>query len=819
MINARRKCIHNHKVTKAFKTILVNNFLSRVIQATLTLVILLSLFCSSYTEASDPPAVATKTKTAGGYSTTPASFTISATQEILWEANYLGSPPEGNDFYLYRNPTNLIEFPLSTSLSPGLNTGTYILSPDTYNISINYLGMGPGSYTIYCNRTASISVLSISGDSEHDFGEWPEGETSSPSTFTIKSAGDDYDLPVTISDVALSSGDISHFEITDIPTGQQVPPDKIFRVKFKAGSISGTTPQTFTANITVSGTSTIAVPPVTITVSGTTEPKIPDIECGASDLGSADWKTGEVKTFNYSFRNIGTDSLILTDILLFNDPESSTAFSLSGTPSLDPVLPGDSRTVKIQFAPPFSGGEATYNGHLEIHSNDPDEPIKSCPPFTATAHHPVPKLHLYTSEIDYREVERDYRFHQAVKIANSGDADLTFNIELEDSTDLDVSEFELDLGPKTIPAAIPETEEIELYEMTFHPTSNGAKEISIVINNTNEEPTSTSNTIRLYGSGTDPIPLSTMLVMDRSASMNGNCGTVRKIEAARDAGKLYTELIEDSSDWLGITRYNHTYDTPVHLALISSNRIAAVDLLNGINDMSKLKPDGDTCIGGGMQTASADYSLSPAGNSLAMIVLTDGKENTSPMIADVKLGIHSAYPNLQIFCVGVGDPIETGEWGIEGVETDTLQAIADEFKGMFRVIQSLSGENRYDLESFYFKVFAKATGRSVVLDPMYIVPSISPGIWKVATVDIATCDRDVYFLVMSDVIGSETEILLKDPTGQTIVPGATVGGIAVHVKSWDKYKLFKIKFPPRSMASSYAGTWELLLNELVASKN
>ena len=36
------------------------------------------------------------------------------------------------------------------------------------------------------------------------------------------------------------------------------------------------------------------------------------------------------------------------------------------------------------------------------------------------------------------------------------------------------------------------------------------------------------------------------------------------------------------------------------------------------------------------QTAALDYRLAPSENSKAMIVLTDGKENTAPFIASVK---------------------------------------------------------------------------------------------------------------------------------------------------------------------------------------
>lgn len=196
-----------------------------------------------------------------------------------------------------------------------------------------------------------------------------------------------------------------------------------------------------------------------------------------------------------------------------------------------------------------------------------------------------------------------------------------------------------------------------------------------------------------------------------------------------------------------------------------------------------------------------------------MIVLTDGKENEEPYIDAVKQGIYDANPNLHIYCVGIGNPVETGPWGNDGVQTEKLEAIATETGGMFRVLQSIAGATRYDLEAFYFKVFANATGRQTILDPLYVLP-ISPTLTEVAQVNIVACDRDADFLIISELFkirGFELQIYLQDPTGQVMEAGAVIGGIAIHVKSWDKYKLVRIKFPSRVESQTYTGTWRLFL--------
>ena len=115
------------------------------------------------------------TATKDDYGVVHATFTITSAQEIVWEAIYTGTPgPEGNSFYLHTPGALLNEIPLSTNLSAGYNTGTHYLDPGTYNISIEYMFMGPGTYTINYNHTASIEVSPIS----YGFGSYFEGENS-----------------------------------------------------------------------------------------------------------------------------------------------------------------------------------------------------------------------------------------------------------------------------------------------------------------------------------------------------------------------------------------------------------------------------------------------------------------------------------------------------------------------------------------------------------------------------------------------------------------------------------------------------------------
>lgn len=103
-------------------------------------------------QATTMSVTATKTKDASGTSVTEAMFSIAQAQKIFWTATYTGGPTDGNDFYLYTDPTNLIQYPLTTNGAP---SGNMMLQPGTYHISIRFLGMGPGIYTVKYDPTGN----------------------------------------------------------------------------------------------------------------------------------------------------------------------------------------------------------------------------------------------------------------------------------------------------------------------------------------------------------------------------------------------------------------------------------------------------------------------------------------------------------------------------------------------------------------------------------------------------------------------------------------------------------------------------------------
>lgn len=365
--------------------------------------------------ASTAQASITCSTDASGYphpSYSEASFTITTQQVVSWHATfYAGDPADVGScnpsgfYYLSKTSSSGTDIPLTTTEQ---TSGTKLLDPGTYYIGVRSGWMGPGAYTVTYNRSATLQVT----PSSKDFGSVTAGGQSAAQTFTITSVGD---LPATITSV--TSSDPAHFPVT-FAGGGAAP--KTFSTYFLAGS----TPGAFGATITIRGTNPdVTVPDITSTVSGLTTPALPNIVCtGSSFIGTADQVAGTSIVGTRSYANNGSATLVVTQVNVEND--AAAVFSADTPPSTSPLGIGATRAVAVRFAPPASGGEATYGGRLRIFSNDPDEPVKQCP-FTATAHHPVP--HLVVDPVGtfaFGRVPLTKHLSRPLTLGNTGDGSL-----------------------------------------------------------------------------------------------------------------------------------------------------------------------------------------------------------------------------------------------------------------------------------------------------------------------------------------------------------------------------------------------------------
>ncbi|MEO1245630.1 MAG: vWA domain-containing protein [Pseudomonadota bacterium] len=414
------------------------------------------------------------------------------------------------------------------------------------------------------------------------------------------------------------------------------------------------------------------------------------------------------------------------------------------------------------------------------------------------------------SILNFGEVELGFAFRKALVIHNDGDAPLTVSVDIATPAgDPNLDQWS-DLNEIT-PILIQPGEGPVILTQVYEPDELATHTIQMEV--TSDDPTNTSQIVTLTGTGISPVPVDTVLVLDRSGSMHDPAGDRIKIEAMRDAAMLYTDLLREdigatgTGDKLGFVKYNASNSVYMALALATDalkNGISMSELSDGaLTDGTRLKPEGRTGIGGAMQTAAAELGGPLTDRKQVMIVMTDGQENESPYINDVIGGIQSGNANLQMYSVGLG-------FDIEPTKLQNITNMGAE--GYHQVAGSLSGENLFDLETFYFKIFSNATGMDLVVDPTHVVNLTGSDPIIVDTARIISSDRSANFLVLDNpAMRPFYDLEFVTPNGDVIVAGTAVGGIPIQELNRHTYRVFRVVFPDVSQESEYVGDWLLRL--------
>lgn len=439
--------------------------------------------------------------------------------------------------------------------------------------------------------------------------------------------------------------------------------------------------------------------------------------------------------------------------------------------------------------PPGSPGNPAFQTHI-------DTLLGLCNGPTA------PVLRIEELVLDYGEVELGFSFRKALVVHNDGDANLTINVPLPAGDTGQWSEIAPAANRTIAPGSPP-----EVFAYSYSPQAVATHNMQMTVT------TNAGNQlINFTGRGRNPLPIDSVLVLDRSGSMADAAGERTKVQAARNAASLYSDLLRDNiggtgtGDKIGLVKYNDTNSVYLSFDFTSAARkadIATNFLSDGaLTDGSKLNPQGLTGIGGAMQTAAFQLGAPVPDRRQVMIVLTDGIENREPWIEDVIGPIRNTLPGIFMYSVGLGANIEPGK----------LQLITNVSGGYHQVQANLSATTLFDLETFYFKIFAHATDMDLVLDPTYAVNLTNPGPIVIAKAGIISSDQSATFLVLDDpVLRQFYDLEFVSPQNNVIVAGVTIGGIPVQEAQRHTYRLYRIVFPDLSLAHTYVGDWVVRL--------
>jgi len=179
----------------------------------------------------------------------------------------------------------------------------------------------------------------------------------------------------------------------------------------------------------------------------------------------------------------------------------------------------------------------------------------------------------------------------------------------------------------------------------------------------------------------------------------------------------------------------------------------------------------------------------------AIIVFTDGLENTAPMIRDVMGSIDS-----RTFAIGLGTETQ--------ISTAALNALANGTGG-YLLLTGLLGtrpDDTFLLTKYFLQILAGVTNTSVVLDPSgYIAPGTSLRIpFELNETDI---DSTVILLSRTPVINIQVEA----PDGASRIDPANAAGLGAEFAEGTGMQYYRFALPVALGAGAHAGTWHALL--------
>jgi hypothetical protein len=293
-----------------------------------------------------------------------------------------------------------------------------------------------------------------------------------------------------------------------------------------------------------------------------------------------------------------------------------------------------------------------------------------------------------------------------------------------------------------------------------------------------------------------------VLVLDRSGSMQEDAGDgTTKVSKLREAAGVFVDAMLPG-DGLSVVRFDDTAQrltnvTDVGPAPGGAGRTAALAQINS----PALDPAGATSIGAGVLEGRAALNAGQAATSppydvRAMVVLTDGIENTAPTIAAASAGL-----SANTFAVGLGLP--------HNISVAALQALTQGTHGYLLVTGALDASQRHRLAKYFLQILAGVTNAGVLLDPHGDLPFGAEHRipFVVSEADIGL---DAFLLTSHPEV---VDFVLETPDGTRLDAGTAAGfGTGDYVVSRDvAFHRLALPAVPDPAVAAHAGVWTAVL--------
>ncbi len=273
-------------------------------------------------------------------------------------------------------------------------------------------------------------------------------------------------------------------------------------------------------------------------------------------------------------------------------------------------------------------------------------------------------------------------------------------------------------------------------------------------------------------------PSQIALSIDRSGSMGGE-----KIIAARSASSLFVALTPKRNK-VAVTSYNNYAQTNFPIQSIDGLGTR----LDAINAIGTINAGGGTSIGSGLDEA-LEQVLQETTPVQAILLLSDGRENTSPMAEDILPKVIAS--DVVVHTIALGSD----------ADQTLMKDIANQTDGRYLFINISQSfvNNLFELYELYQTIFELAFDfeRTATFSK-----SISQG--EQVEHDI-TIDFDARKVIISLAWSNENNNLgltLIKPNGDVVIPTMTSSTASVELIKEETYKVFHIEIPE-------SGQWKI----------
>jgi hypothetical protein len=290
--------------------------------------------------------------------------------------------------------------------------------------------------------------------------------------------------------------------------------------------------------------------------------------------------------------------------------------------------------------------------------------------------------------------------------------------------------------------------------------------------------------------------VATMLVLDQSGSMDWLAGidaTTKRIDVLHQAAAVFVQLLQRyEGDAVGMVSFDHNAYPGAPMTQYTGGPF---DLLAVQNAIQALAPQGATSIGGGVALGRNTLNPVTGYDHKALIVFTDGLENTPPYIADVMSSI-----NDRTFAIGLGTA--------QQVSTAALNALTNSTGGYLLLSGMLSPsiDDTFRLAKYFLQILAGVTNNNIVTDPAGF---LAPGMTARIPFRLNEADIDATPILLTDL--PVIRFLIETPDGDVMDP-ATATGLGATYETAAGVNFYRFTLPlPLGATPAHSGTWHALL--------